>query len=93
MPADELVRGAAQADRFVRRAHGVIGWIAPGVGGVRFEWDGPAPAAEAVFPDGRREPLPVIYDAAEFMPLKDKALTGAVRLEFGRAPKRAVFAP
>ncbi len=91
--AARLVRGAVQADRFVRRQHGIIGWIAPGIHGVRFEWDGSAPAADAVFADGRRVPLPAYFDSAEFMPLKDRSLRHVVRLEFGRAPRRMVFTP
>ncbi|MCG8440976.1 MAG: hypothetical protein MI723_04120 [Caulobacterales bacterium] len=93
MDAGELARAAVQATRFLKRAQGLLGLASPGFNGVLFEWDAPAPSADAVYPDGRRAPLDVVYDQAWFLPGRDRALRRAERLDFARPPDRAALVP
>lgn len=87
MNAAELARSIAQANAAMRRAAGVASLLLPSMREVRIEFDGPAPEAIAVLADGRRVDLPVEENVATFRP-RDRSMREAVRLEFGRAPRR-----
>ena len=69
---------------------GLKGLITQGPQWIAFYFDGPAPKAEAVFPDGGRVSLLVEGHKVYFRP-KDKRWKGAARLEFGEKPAFARF--
>ena len=90
LPAEALAGALVQSNRATRRAIGVAALFTPDMKTARFIFEGPAPDADAVFADGRREPLEARGNTVDFRP-GDRNMRGVVRVEFGRAPVRIVL--
>ncbi len=88
--AAALRAGAGQANRAMREVAGVAALFAPRMQAVVFTFDGPAPEAWAVNPDGTRRALPVREDTVT-LPLRKRAFREVEAVEFGRAPVSARF--
>lgn len=81
-----LAAGVAQARAVMRQVLGVRALIAPRPRRVDFVFDGPAPDAFAVFPDGREIELTRVFESVVEVDPGARELRGAQTIRFGRAP-------
>ncbi|MEO1040259.1 MAG: hypothetical protein AAFX09_12000 [Pseudomonadota bacterium] len=88
--ADALRVAAGQANAAMRRIAGVAALFAPRMDAVLFVFDGPAPDAWAISPDGERRALPVEQNRVWF-PVRERAFRGTERVEFGAEPVRLIL--
>lgn len=90
--AYELARlqaALAQTRTAMRRALGLRALIAPRPRRIDFVFDGPAPDAFAVFPDGREEELTGVFEHVIQLDPGARELRGAQTIRFGRPPDAA----
>lgn len=72
-----------------KRSVGPAGALMPSLTAVAFEG---VTAAEAVFADGRRAALPKSKEGEPLFRPRDRAMRGAIAVEFAGAPRKAKFA-
>lgn len=81
-----LEQAIAQASGAMRSTMGLRALFMPRLDSVRFSFEGPAPDAVAMYPDGRETALTSVYGDEILVRPDDRALRGAVAVRFGRAP-------
>jgi len=87
----ELQAALAQTRAAMRRSLGLRALIAPRPRRIDFTFDGSAPDAFAVFPDGREVELTSVFENVIQLDPGARDLRGAQTIRFARAPLHAVI--
>jgi len=87
----QLQAALAQTRAAMRRTLGLRALIAPRPRRIDFEFEGPAPDAHAVFPDGRELELTSVFENVIQLDPGARDLRGAQTIRFGRAPLNATI--
>jgi hypothetical protein len=87
----ELQAALAQTRAAMRRTLGLRALIAPRPRRIDFAFEGPAPDAFAVFPDGREIELTSVFENVIQLDPGARDLRGAQTIRFARAPLHAVI--
>ncbi len=87
----ELEAALAQAGNAMRRSMGLRSLFMPRLDTIRFAFDGPAPDADFVAPDGEAVPIETVFMSDVLVTPGDRASSEAGRVRFGRAPLYAVL--
>ena len=87
----ELQAALAQTRAAMRRSLGLRALIAPRPRRIDFTFDGPAPDAFAVFPDGHELELTSVFENVVQLDPGVRELRGAQTIRFARAPLHAVI--
>ena len=87
-----LEAGMSQAQRAMRAIAGVASLFAPRLDTITFRFEGPAPDAVALMPNGDRIDLPAEGSIVRF-PARERRFRRAVSLEFGTTPVDAWITP
>lgn len=87
----DLQAALAQTRAAMRRTLGLRALIAPRPRRIDFAFDGPAPDAFAVFPDGREVELTSVFENVIQLDPGARELRGAQTIRFARAPLHAVI--
>lgn len=85
----DLQAALAQTRAAMRRTLGLRALIAPRPRRIDFTFDGPAPDAFAVFPDGRELELASVFENVIQLDPGARELRGAQTIRFGRVPDAA----